>query len=204
MTFPYLKGIVFCASLTNRGRWTAIDKAYRNPPLSTEQILHPEKYGETPDLPRKIDFTGLDLPEGWKLAHTNVLGEFQIQLLLTRHAGKQAAAGWDGDSYSILESPSGSLGLVWRSVWDDESEAIEFATAYSNCQTRRFQLDEPDGPTMPSEIRRSSKDLAYWIVRRGPEVVVLEGFSEPDSARLVESAFRLPSQEKTHSDSSKP
>jgi hypothetical protein len=94
--------------------------------------------------------------------------------------------------------------LVWRSVWDDESEAIEFATAYRDRQTRRFQLDEPDGPAMPSELRRSSKELTYWIVRHGPEVVVLEGFSEPDSARLVESAFRLPSREKTHSDSSKP
>ena len=48
MIFPYLKGMVFCAKLTNKGGWAAIDDVYRNPPLSTEQILHPEKYRAEP------------------------------------------------------------------------------------------------------------------------------------------------------------
>ncbi len=44
MLFPYMKGVVFCAKLTNDGGWKAIDEAYRNLPQSTEQILHPEKF----------------------------------------------------------------------------------------------------------------------------------------------------------------
>src|SRR5205823_972720 len=44
MIFPYVRGLVFCARLTNDGGWEALDAAYHNPPLSTEQILHPEKY----------------------------------------------------------------------------------------------------------------------------------------------------------------
>ena len=51
MIFPYFKGMVFCAKLTNEGGWAAIDEVYRNPPLSTEQILHPEKYRAQTRLP---------------------------------------------------------------------------------------------------------------------------------------------------------
>ena len=55
MTFPYLRGMVFCVKLTNDGGWKAIDEAYKNPPVSTEQILHPEKFRAKPDLPTMID-----------------------------------------------------------------------------------------------------------------------------------------------------
>ena len=48
MIFPYFKGVVFCARLTNDGGWKAIDEAYRSLPQSTEQILHPEKYRDQP------------------------------------------------------------------------------------------------------------------------------------------------------------
>ena len=43
MIFPYFRGMVFCAALANEGGWKAVDEAYRNPPLSTEQIIHPGK-----------------------------------------------------------------------------------------------------------------------------------------------------------------
>ena len=39
MIFPYLRGMVFCAYLTNHGGWKALDDAYREPPLSTEQLV---------------------------------------------------------------------------------------------------------------------------------------------------------------------
>ena len=55
MIFPYFKGMVFCAKIANQGGWAAIDDVYRNPPLSTEQILHPEKYRAKPDFPMTID-----------------------------------------------------------------------------------------------------------------------------------------------------
>ena len=51
LIFPYLRGMVFCASLTNEGGWKALNEAYENPPQSTEQILHPEKYRDQPDPP---------------------------------------------------------------------------------------------------------------------------------------------------------
>ena len=64
MIFPYLRGMVFCARLTNDGGWKALNAAYRRPPTSTEQILHPEKYSATSDEPTEIDLGPLDAGKG--------------------------------------------------------------------------------------------------------------------------------------------
>ena len=131
--------MVFCAKLTNKGGWAAIDEVYRDPPLSTEQILHPEKYREKPDYPMSIDLGSLAAGEGWKEAGRNVLGEMQLAILLKKHGGKAAAAGWDGDRYAVFEGPKGKLGLVWASTWDSEDDAREFMRGYVSCQSEKVQ-----------------------------------------------------------------
>ena len=55
MVFPYFRGMVFCAALVNDGGWKSVDEAYKSPPVSTEQIIHPEKYRSKLDLPMCID-----------------------------------------------------------------------------------------------------------------------------------------------------
>ena len=77
MIFPYFQGMVFCAKLANAGGWAAIDEVYRNPPLSTEQILHPEKYRDRPDYPMTIELGRSSPGQGWKEVGRNVLGEMQ-------------------------------------------------------------------------------------------------------------------------------
>ena len=112
MIFPYLRGMVFCAKLTNQGGWKALDEAYKNPPASTEQIIHPEKYRSKPDLPMILDLGELKPGAGWKELGRNVLGEMQTAIMLGRQ-GPKAAAGWDGDRYAVFEGHEGKLGLVW-------------------------------------------------------------------------------------------
>ncbi len=44
LIFPYLNGAEWATQLYKRGGWSMISRAYTNLPLSTEQIIHPEKY----------------------------------------------------------------------------------------------------------------------------------------------------------------
>jgi len=44
LIFPYLNGAEWATQVYRRGGWAAVSKAYTNLPLSTEQIIHPEKY----------------------------------------------------------------------------------------------------------------------------------------------------------------
>ncbi len=44
LIFPYLNGLEWATQLYKRGGWTMVSNAFTRLPLSTEQILHPEKY----------------------------------------------------------------------------------------------------------------------------------------------------------------
>ncbi len=189
MIFPYFRGMVFCAKLVNAGGWSAIDDVYKNPPLSTEQVLHPEKYRVKLDLPMTIDLGTLKPGEGWKEVGRNVLGEMQMAVMLKKHGGKTAAAGWDGDRYAVFEGPQNKLGLVWLSTWDSEDDAREFAHGYISYQTAKAgNLGSPARPIRDS-VWRNLDDRFYVVQRQGRDVAVVEGFSAATTASLLQTAF---------------
>ena len=128
-----------------------MNNVLNNPPVSTEQIIHPEKYsvGETPitvALPDLIEEFG----PGWVEISNNVMGEFILKTYLEEQAKDDAvdpdaaaasAAGWGGDRFTILEGPSGGKFLTWLIVWDsvaDAQEFIEFAMSYTDMPQRGF------------------------------------------------------------------
>jgi hypothetical protein len=190
MIFPYFRGMVFCSKLTNKGGWAAIDEVYRNPPLSTEQILHPEKYGAFLDLPMSIDLGVLKPGEGWKELGRNVLGELQLGVLLRKHGSKAAAAGWDGDRYAVFEGPNQKLGLVWLSTWDSEDDAREFMTGYVGYQTsKENNLGKPPKPIRDSVWRGDDQQL-YVVQRHGRDVAVIEGFPAEVTPSLLDAALQ--------------
>jgi len=49
---PYSDGPAFVDDLHERGGWDAVDRAYEDPPTSTAQIIHPERYPDDP--PRDV------------------------------------------------------------------------------------------------------------------------------------------------------
>lgn len=44
LIFPYMNGLEWATQVYKRGGWTMVSDAFTRLPLSTEQILHPEKY----------------------------------------------------------------------------------------------------------------------------------------------------------------
>ncbi len=190
LIFPYLRGMVFCAKLANDGGWAAINEAYRNPPLSTEQILHPEKYRAQPDPPTKVELPKLEPGEGWSEVGRNVIGEFQLGILLRRHGGKGAAAGWDGDQFAVFEGPDKKLGLAWLTTWDTEDDARDFARQYARFQTTKLGEGATSPDAFPDLIRRAHAGADFVVERRGMDVAVVEGFADEATDRLLGAAFR--------------
>jgi hypothetical protein len=133
--FPYLTGNPFVESLIAGGGYQAVNDAFRAPPLSTEQILHPEKYalGEAPRVVKIPTLFEPGLPAGWKAVGQDTLGEFILRQWLIQGGvvaaqATAAAAGWGGDRLELYQSPNGrSLLLVTE--WDSLIDASEFATA---------------------------------------------------------------------------
>ena len=145
LEFPYADGLQFAARLFEQGGWAAVDAAYKDPPDSTEQIIHPEKY-----LVREAPVAVLapvapaDLGAGWTEGWSDTLGELGTSVWLEPTAGARAAAdaaaGWGGDRVVMLEGPDGAWLIAWQTAWDTPADAEAFADA------AQAQASELGGP----------------------------------------------------------
>ncbi len=148
LIFPYEAGLSFVTALREDGGWDAVDAAYADPPTSTEQILHPEKYLDR-DEPTTVTLPNLEAAlDGYRILDENNLGEFQTRVLLEgsgdTDAAITAAAGWDGDQYALLASGEDEV-LVWETAWDSEADAEEFVLALRATDETRFDAAYAEG-----------------------------------------------------------
>jgi hypothetical protein len=138
LMFGYLQGMTFCMSTRSRGGQKLLDYAFTtDPPRSTEQILHPEKWHTHRDDPIVVRLPDLaaELP-GYAKAAEGVMGELGIRSLLHGEHGDweravKAAEGWGGDRFAVYEKAEkkGSRLLLWVSEWDTEADEQEFQVA---------------------------------------------------------------------------
>jgi len=149
--FPYDVGMLFVDYLYKRGNWAEVNKAYQKPPVSTEQILHPEKYiaGETPIAVAPVILADT-LDPNWKLETTDSLGEFLTYLLMaygadysaevTENEAAIASTGWGGDTYQVYSrSDNGTAILVAHWIWDTNRDGSEFETQMKKHLQARFR-----------------------------------------------------------------
>jgi len=135
LSFPYDEGLNFVQTLFSLKGWEGVDEAFGEPPASTEQIIHPEKY-LAKDEPQLIEMPDLAeaLSQGWSLLDSDVLGEFTLRIYLETFLhpvqASLAAEGWDGDLYVYLKDEQGRKLLALRSTWDTRGDAQEFYDAY--------------------------------------------------------------------------
>ncbi len=142
LLFPYVAGLEFLQVFWGgpAGRTPPIGASM---PATTEQILHPGQFGtENVRSPAPLRFDRPP-PDNWTEVFQGGLGEFDIRLILreflpSRDIADQAAAGWDGDMYRLLDGQEGES-LVWISRWDTPNDAREFAVAAERAFGVRYQ-----------------------------------------------------------------
>lgn len=176
MIFPYTSGLRFVHFLLRHGGFARVSRAYREPPRSSEEILHPEKYGR-----EQADFVVLSDAEVKEAAkepaaevrYADVLGEFSISALLYQQQvpeNAEAAAGWGGDRVLILAVPGEERPLVaWRIHWDTAADADEFVRAY----TKGLRNVYPQAPAPGGGWSELAPGKSIKIERAGQDVTVL-------------------------------
>ncbi len=131
-SFPYIYGEKFVSYLYHKANntWILVNQAYKNPPRSTEQVMHPEKYlaHENP-----VNVT-LKVNEMGKPVYTDVMGEYYILLVLAPKIGldqaKKAAEGWGGDLLALFHNnKTNTWTLYWNTTWDTIEDAKEYYNA---------------------------------------------------------------------------
>ncbi|MCA8924559.1 MAG: hypothetical protein KDD82_22295 [Planctomycetes bacterium] len=176
--FPYAAGAEFARAVRAAGGLSKLDALYRDPPRSSEQILHPERYlRKNRDLPSQVSVAdpSTKLPGAWETLDVNTLGELGLGWL----AGPRAAAGWDGDQYRVLRNTStGQVLTVWALTFDTAADAAE------------ARLALPLGPLLQGLPR----DKRLAVRQRGRELFVVTGATEdqlePALAALSASRVR--------------
>jgi len=128
--FPYEKGLTFVGQIMETAGLKGVDDAYKALPITTEQVLDPNKYLRN-EQPEPIPPLTADLP-GWEMADEATFGEWGIQLLLTDAltpgAVTQAAAGWGNDTYRFFRRGDDSA-IVWTYQGETEKDAEDLSNA---------------------------------------------------------------------------
>jgi hypothetical protein len=143
LLFPYADGFNFVRQMYQTGGYAAVDDIFRDPPQSTAQILHIDKYRNhvapvAVDLP---DLSQGQLGDGWRQISTNVFGELDFRLILAQltdsTTGVRGASGWAGDRWALLEK-DGHQALVSKSVWDSDAAAQLFLQTFGQAMQNRY------------------------------------------------------------------
>jgi len=153
LLFPYTSGLRFAHYLLQKGGYKKINTAFRTPPITTEEILHPEQYPADTD-----DFLVFDDAEMEKMkekptasiVYRDTLGEFMISSLLGTYTSDKmlaanAAAGWGGDRLVVFEEKeSGKKSVAWKVHWDSEKDVEEFFALFVDVLKQRFTEEKAE------------------------------------------------------------
>ena len=176
--FPYTEGLLWAGQLAGdplSPDFEEIDAVYADPPDSTEQIVHIEKW-EARERPTDVEVVDLAaaLGDGWTEVDDTPIGEAFLRMMLEFHGipndqALAASAGWGGDRVVVATGPDEAFAVAWRLAWDTPADADEFVAAYNTA------IGSLDFPASVTELGSG-------------EVLVSHGSSEEILRRTVDAA----------------
>ena len=188
---PYATGPRFVEALLDRGGWAAVNDAYADPPRASEQVIHPATY---PDE-RPVEVSVPDRSSAnWTRVGRETAGEAGVHVMfwangfvdrrddaITTDYRHRLSTGWDGDALVVYAGPDGDgssgdvegapAGYVWRTVWENETAAREFARAYGTMLRIRHGARLVSSDTYLVDDGRFAD--AFRVTRTGETVTVV-------------------------------
>jgi hypothetical protein len=182
LVFPYSQGMLFQNAVYERMKQKAFEEVFRRPPVSTQQILHPDTYfsGLEPTRP-----TLPQLPDahGYKRIAEGTVGELDNAVLLKQYAGaeesKAVSPHWRGGAYALLERRSPErVVLLYAVEWDDRASAERYFRLYRQVLEKKWKhlaIESESGTAVSG-----AGDDGHFLVRlTGNVVTSLEGAENP-------------------------
>jgi hypothetical protein len=191
LSFPYREGVSFVAWAVAAKNWYGVNALYADPPLTSAQILHPEKYfSERGTAPRFFP-AGLIHELGGRPLIEESVGEYLISDLLRTVLGAKsaadAAAGWRGDQLFFFQA-SGIPVTAWFSGWASDRHAQQFYDAYQTVLERRQRVRFEKNET--AVTARTRDRGALMLQFKGSLVLVLYVEAANALANLQEEAWK--------------
>ena len=199
---PYALGPTFVSMLANAGGNRDVDHAFREPPTTEEHLFDPASY--LADESEAAVDTGIDADDA---EETGPFGITRWFLVLAERIDPfdalQAAIGWDGDEYAIVEEDGR---VCVRAVFRGDSEAEEaqmgeaidaWVAALPGGEARRLDVEghpaidacDP-GPEVDLELRDRS-DEALVVPYLWGTYIAAHAHEGPERARCIAQAALL-------------
>lgn len=191
--FPYQQGLDFVSALHSRGGFDLVDQAYRDPPTSTEQIIHPTRYADDRDDPVTVlmPSVGAALGSAWDRLDAGGVGELDTRLILDQFLSTSESArgaeGWDGGRYLALEAGERVI-VAALTAWDSTAEAREASRAFERWLPLRYGSVGSDTDVGGEGRGWSSPRGAGMVLRNEDRLLVLLG-PDDGAVRRAREAF---------------
>jgi len=191
LLFPYADGFNFIRQIYQTSGYAGVDDVFQNPPQSTAQILHMDKY-RNHVAPVSVDLPDLSqgaLGDGWRQISTNVFGELDFRLILAQltdsTTGVRGSSGWAGDRWELLEK-DGRQALVSKSVWDSDADAKLFLQTFGQAMQNRYFGAQVDSATDTRQALTAAQ-TATEMRRNGRTVVAVISFDRPTAEAMADA-----------------
>jgi hypothetical protein len=179
LVFPYTKGMLFQHAAFDRDGQQGFSEVFLKPPVSTQQIIHPEKYfeGVQPTHPEPPD----PKLKGYKSLVGGSLGELEHTILLEQYVNKESAAEiaphWRGCNFVLMENKKDNrVVLLYASEWDSPDSARRFFQAYRQVLAKKWKQMTVDAETTDLIIG-TGDDGGFELRIKGNTVTSVEGLS---------------------------
>jgi hypothetical protein len=180
LVFPYTQGMLFQNAVVERSGQEAFAEVFRRAPVSTQQILHPEKYfsAAVPTRPSLPLFSG---GRGFKRLAAGTIGELDHALLIEQYASKQQAdeiaPHWRGGVYMLEEKKAEKRVVLEYSVeWESADWARQYFEVYQGVLRKKWRDIEVEACNASTFAGKG--DDGYFVVRlEGAVVRSLEGLA---------------------------
>lgn len=180
LVFPYTKGMLFQNSVTQRDGIASFGEVFMHAPVSTQQILHPEKYftGVQPTDPKLPEFK---LPHSYKGLVGGVLGELEHRILIeqatTAARADEIAPHWRGSNFELVEDKAAKrVVLFYAAEWDTEEAARQYFAVYRVSMQRKWKKMTL-ATDFPDAITGEGDDGRFETRRTGATVTSVEGLA---------------------------
>jgi hypothetical protein len=177
---PYIYGTLFVHALRRRGGWDAVNRAWDDPPTTTEQILHMDKWLVHETAMPVTAPTFAALGAGWKVDDEDTEGELGARIAFEEWMEPKAAAeasnGWGGDR-GVLVTNGDKAAFAWKLRYDPGKTRDDRAAHAYGALTQA--LDKTLGPAKTRDgvfaCRERGDRGPLALARAGADVVLVLG-----------------------------
>jgi hypothetical protein len=180
LVFPYTKGMLFQHALVLRSGRQGFREVFREPPRSTQQILHPDKYFAR-TIPSRPALPEPSRLRGYKQLVGGSLGELDHSVLIEQYGGRQTAEElsphWKGSQFLVLENRKAARTvLLYAAEWDDEASATRYFRFYRQALEKKWKRMSVTAESA-DRVEGSGDDGRFVLRRAGAVVTSVEGLA---------------------------